>query len=134
MSSMFDYQAILNNALDFIQTARVELIMFGAVVLGGAALYLSLSPIPFIPHWVWKAALPFVIGPSCYFIYMSVCNREDVDPFYRGDPLVRLKLIGITLSGSSVLAWMLCVSWIRNRTRCSETEFWQKDSCKDKHK
>ena len=114
---MPDYRDSLNNALTFLATARVEIVLFLAVLFGGTALYLIATPIPGIPRWIWKSVLPLVMGVACFACYMRVCEPQDVAPTFRGDPQDRLVMIGATISGAAVSSWVLLIAWIRKRTQ-----------------
>ena len=113
---MPDYRETLDNALTFLASARVEIVLFLAVVFGGTALYLMLTPIPRIPRWIWKSVLPMIMGVACFLCYMRVCDPADVAPTFRGDPQDRLIMIGATISGAAVSTWVLLIAWIRKRT------------------
>jgi len=124
-----DYRDSLNNALTFLASARVEIVLFLAVVLGGTALYLILTPIPGIPRWIWKSFLPLILGTACFVCYMRVCDPQDVVHTFRGDPQDRLIMIGATISGAAVSTWVLLIAWIRKRTAgTGDTQIFQKPS------
>ena len=126
---MPDYRETLNTGFHFLSTAKIEILLFLGVVLVGVALFLALTPFPFVKRhpWICLSILPLLMGPTCFWYYLRVTDYNDIPYTFTGDPHIRLRLISLSVSSASVIAWRLFVAWIRKRTAgTGNTQFIQR--------